>query len=131
MKRSMTSDALAALTSAGLSRRVFVKGSGALIVAFSAARLAGDLGIAPESAAAQGINGPGSTELVYSLWRQSVQSISQKGVDLELCWAIGDPVSIFPITVNVASQNASIGAEDRLLKLVDSLCNIITDNGGH
>lgn len=63
MKRSMTSDALAALTSAGLSRRAFVKGSGALIVAFSAARLAGDLGIAPGSAAAQGINGPGSADL--------------------------------------------------------------------
>ncbi len=63
MKASMTSDALAALTSAGLSRRAFVKGSGALIVAFSAARLAGDLGIAPGSAAAQGINGPGSVEL--------------------------------------------------------------------
>ena len=63
MKRSMTSDALAALTSAGLSRRAFVKGSGALIVAFSAARLAGDFGMAPESAAAQGINGPGSAEL--------------------------------------------------------------------
>ena len=63
MKRSMTSDALAALTSASLSRRAFVKGSGALIVAFSAARLAGDLGLAPESAAAQGINGPGSADL--------------------------------------------------------------------
>ncbi len=63
MKRSMTSDALTALTSAGLSRRAFVKGSGALIVAFSAARLAGDLGIAPGSAAAQGINGPGSADL--------------------------------------------------------------------
>ena len=63
MKRSMTSDALAALTSAGLSRRAFVKGSGALIVAFSAVRLAGDLGIAPESGAAQGINGLGSPEL--------------------------------------------------------------------
>ena len=63
MKRSMTFDALAALTSAGLSRRAFVKGSGALIVAFSAVRLAGDLGIAPESGAAQGINGLGSPEL--------------------------------------------------------------------
>jgi nicotinate dehydrogenase subunit B len=63
MNRSMTSDALAALTSTGLSRRAFVKGSGALIVAFSAARLAGDLGIAPAGAAAQGINGPGSTAL--------------------------------------------------------------------
>jgi len=63
MTRSMTSDALAALTSAGLSRRAFVKASGALIVAFSAARLAGDLGIAPDSAAAQGINGPGSNDL--------------------------------------------------------------------
>ena len=63
MKRSMTSDALAALTRAGLSRRAFVKGSGALIVAFSATRLAGDLGFAPDSATAQGFNGTGSTEL--------------------------------------------------------------------
>ncbi len=63
MKRSMTSDALAALTNAGLSRRDFVKQSGALVVAFSAARLAGDLGIAPEGVAAQGINGVGSPEL--------------------------------------------------------------------
>ena len=63
MTLRMTSDALAALTGAGLSRRAFVKGSGALIVAFSAARLAGDLGIAPDRAAAQGINGPGSDEL--------------------------------------------------------------------
>ena len=59
----MTPDAKAAFVSAGLSRREFVKRSGALIVAFSAARVAGDLGLAPESAAAQGINGPGAPQL--------------------------------------------------------------------
>ena len=57
----MTSDALGALTRAGLSRRGFVKGSGALIVAFSAARLADDLGIAPAAVSGQGVNGlPGA-----------------------------------------------------------------------
>ncbi|HYN64511.1 MAG TPA: molybdopterin cofactor-binding domain-containing protein, partial [Candidatus Limnocylindrales bacterium] len=63
MTPPMTSDALAALAHAGLSRRDFVKRSGALVVAFSAARLAGDLGLAPEGVAAQGINGPGSVQL--------------------------------------------------------------------
>ena len=63
MKASMTPDAAAALAAAGLSRRDFVKRSGAMIVAFSAAKLAGNLGIAPPSAAAQGINGVGSPEL--------------------------------------------------------------------
>jgi len=63
MTPSMTPDAMAALTTAGLSRREFVKRSGALIVAFSGARLAGDLGIVPGGVAAQGINGPGSPQL--------------------------------------------------------------------
>ena len=64
MKLPMTSDALTALTRAGLSRRAFMKGSGALVVAFSATRLAGDLGLTPgSSVAAQGFNGPGSSQL--------------------------------------------------------------------
>jgi len=46
-----------------LSRRDFMKRSGALIVAFSTARLAGDLGLAPDSVSAQGINGVGSPHL--------------------------------------------------------------------
>jgi len=59
----MTPDAKAALDAAGLSRRDFVKASGALIVAFSASRLAGELGIAPDVVSAQGINGVGSPHL--------------------------------------------------------------------
>jgi CO/xanthine dehydrogenase Mo-binding subunit len=54
----LTSDAQAAL-----SRRDFVKRTGALIVAFSAARVATDLGLAPEGVSAQGINGVGSPQL--------------------------------------------------------------------
>jgi len=60
---SMTPDAKDALAAAGLSRRDFVRRSGALIVAFSAARLAGDLGLAPGAVSAQGINGPGNPQL--------------------------------------------------------------------
>ena len=63
MRHAMTPDAKAALTGAGLSRRDFVTRSGALIVAFSATRLAGDLGLAPATVAAQGINGNPSTQL--------------------------------------------------------------------
>ena len=63
MTSSMTRDAAAALTAAGISRRAFVTQTGALVVAFSAARLAGSLGIAPGAVAAQGINGAGSTQL--------------------------------------------------------------------
>ena len=59
----MTPDARAALAHAGFSRRDFVKRSGALIVAFSTARLAADLGLAPGVASAQGINGVGSPNL--------------------------------------------------------------------
>jgi CO/xanthine dehydrogenase Mo-binding subunit len=58
MNPALTPDAKAAL-----SRREFVKRSGALVVAFSAARVAADLGLAPESVAAQGINGVGSPQL--------------------------------------------------------------------
>lgn len=61
--REFASARQAALTEAGLSRRDFVKRSGALIVAFSAARLAGEFGIAPETVSAQGINGVGSPNL--------------------------------------------------------------------
>ena len=40
------------------SRRQFLKGSGALVVAFTMAELADKLGIAPETASAQGGNTP-------------------------------------------------------------------------
>ncbi|MBI4885706.1 MAG: xanthine dehydrogenase family protein molybdopterin-binding subunit [Acidobacteria bacterium] len=60
---SMTHDAQAALDAAGLTRRDFVRRSGLLIVAFSAARAAGDLGLVPDTLSAQGINGPGSPQL--------------------------------------------------------------------
>ena len=49
----LTPDAFAALKSAGLSRRRFLKGTGALVVGFSAAGLAGRFGIVPGSALAQ------------------------------------------------------------------------------
>jgi nicotinate dehydrogenase subunit B len=52
-----------AAAAAGLSRREFVRRSGLLVVAFSAARVAGDLGLAPATVAAQGINGPGNPQL--------------------------------------------------------------------
>jgi nicotinate dehydrogenase subunit B len=60
---SMTPDACAALESAGLSRRRFIKGSGALIVGFSVARLTNGLGTAPGSAIAQRLDGAGSNQL--------------------------------------------------------------------
>jgi nicotinate dehydrogenase subunit B len=63
MKSNLSSDAKAALAKAGITRRDFVKRSGVLIVAFSAARVAGDLGLAPGSLSAQGINGPGNPQL--------------------------------------------------------------------
>ena len=62
MTPSLTSEARAALATAELSRRDFVKRSGALIVAFAVARLS-DIGSAPGVASAQGLNGPGSTQL--------------------------------------------------------------------
>jgi CO/xanthine dehydrogenase Mo-binding subunit len=54
----MTEDALAELRRSGFSRRHFLKGSGALVVAFSVAEFAGKLGIAPERMLAQGGNTP-------------------------------------------------------------------------
>ena len=56
---ALTPDALAALKSALFSRRVFLKGSGALIVSFSAAGLSRNL----ETAFAQGFSGQGSIQL--------------------------------------------------------------------
>jgi nicotinate dehydrogenase subunit B len=50
---TFTPEARAALKSAGLSRRRFLKGGGALVVGFSAAGLAGRLGLAPGAALAQ------------------------------------------------------------------------------
>src|SRR3984893_2296410 len=60
---SMTPDASAALERSGMSRRRFIKGSGALIVGFSAARLTNGLGTAPGSAIAQRLDGAGSNQL--------------------------------------------------------------------
>ncbi len=54
----MTEDALAELRRSGFSRRHFLKGSGALVLAFSVAEFAGRLGIAPERMLAQGGNTP-------------------------------------------------------------------------
>jgi CO/xanthine dehydrogenase Mo-binding subunit len=51
------------MTIEDFSRRDFLKGSGALIVTFSAASIADTLGFASGSASAQGLNGPGSAEL--------------------------------------------------------------------
>ena len=58
---SLTADARAALAGAGLSRRGFLKGSGALIVSFSAASALDSLGWA--AASAQGLAGAGSAQL--------------------------------------------------------------------
>jgi nicotinate dehydrogenase subunit B len=55
----LTHDARAALTSAGLTRRSFLQRSGALVVAFGAANLAG----LDTIVSAQGINGRGATGL--------------------------------------------------------------------
>ena len=62
MTRALSADAKAALAAAGLSRREFVKRTGALIVGFGGARLAG-LEDAAGPAAAQRLNGPGSSSL--------------------------------------------------------------------
>src|SRR5438093_9952428 len=59
-------DALKALTpdaAAAISRRNFMKGSGALIVGFHMAGLAGRLGMSPGSAAAQRLDGASSNQL--------------------------------------------------------------------
>src|SRR3990172_7529251 len=63
MKTHMTPDALAALRSAGFSRRDFFKTSGALVVGFSTARAADTLGLAPGAASAQRLAGAGSPRL--------------------------------------------------------------------
>lgn len=46
-----------------MNRRTFLKQSGALVVAFSTVRLADELGVAPELAAAQRLNGAGNPQL--------------------------------------------------------------------
>ncbi|PYS54235.1 MAG: hypothetical protein DMG13_09210 [Acidobacteria bacterium] len=57
MLKALTPDASAALEKAGISRRNFIKGSGALIVGFGMARLTGGL------AAFQRLDGAGSNQL--------------------------------------------------------------------
>ena len=63
----MTPDALNRLHQAGLSRRRFLQGSGVLIVAFTAADLAGRFGIAPAVVAAQGGNTPQTLDAWISI----------------------------------------------------------------
>jgi CO/xanthine dehydrogenase Mo-binding subunit len=46
-----------------MNRRTFIKQSGAIVVAFSTARLADDLGLAPQSLDAQRLNGAGNPQL--------------------------------------------------------------------
>ena len=53
----------AALERTGLSRRSFIKGSGALIVGFSMSRLAGGLGTTTDAVLAQRLDGAGSNQL--------------------------------------------------------------------
>ena len=55
---ALSTDALAELDRQGLSRRQFLKGTGALVVAFGAADLAGRFGLVPDAALAQGGNTP-------------------------------------------------------------------------
>jgi len=55
---NMTEAALTALRESGFSRRQFLKGSGALVVAFSVAEFADTLGISPAKMLAQGGNTP-------------------------------------------------------------------------
>ncbi|PWT81703.1 MAG: xanthine dehydrogenase family protein molybdopterin-binding subunit [Blastocatellia bacterium] len=57
----LANDAVAALERVGISRRNFLKGSGALIVTFSVAELADHIGIS--SVAAQRLDGAGSNQL--------------------------------------------------------------------
>jgi len=59
MTSQLTADARTALTRAGFSRRAFLKGSGALVVAFSSAELSNGL----DRVFAQGFNGAGSSQL--------------------------------------------------------------------
>ena len=44
-----------------MNRRGFLRTGGALVVSFGAAQLASDMGLAPSDAAAQRLNGAGST----------------------------------------------------------------------
>jgi nicotinate dehydrogenase subunit B len=60
---AVTADAHEALARAGLSRRSFLKGAGALIVSFSSAAAADRLGVAPAAASAQRLDGAGSNQL--------------------------------------------------------------------
>ncbi len=62
MKSPPTRDARRMLSSAGFSRREFLRGSGALIVSFAAARLV-TVGDGGDALHAQGFNGTGSREL--------------------------------------------------------------------
>src|SRR5213083_1982357 len=61
--KAMSPDALGALESAGISRRKFIKGSGALIITFSMGGLASPPGAAPGQAVPPDFNGPGSGQL--------------------------------------------------------------------
>src|SRR5881296_879795 len=61
--KTLRPDALGALSSAGISRRDFIKGSGALIIGFSMGGLAPRLGAAPAQALPPEFNGPGSNQL--------------------------------------------------------------------
>ncbi len=59
MSACLTADARTALAHAGFSRRAFLKGSGALVVAFASSEVLGGFG----KALAQGFNGAGSAQL--------------------------------------------------------------------
>jgi nicotinate dehydrogenase subunit B len=59
----LTADAHTALERAGLSRRTFIQGTGALIVGFSISRLAGGLGTTTDAVLAQRLDGAGSNQL--------------------------------------------------------------------
>ena len=60
---AMTDDARAALERSGFSRRRFLRGSGALIVGFSVARLTAGLETTPDAIAAQRFDGTGNSAL--------------------------------------------------------------------
>ena len=60
---TLSPEAQSALARVGLSRRTFIKGSGALIVGFSISRLAGGLGTTTDAVLAQRLDGAGSNQL--------------------------------------------------------------------
>jgi nicotinate dehydrogenase subunit B len=60
---TLSAEAQSALARVGLSRRSFIKGSGALIVGFSISRLAGGLGTTTDAVLAQRLDGAGSNQL--------------------------------------------------------------------